>query len=169
MCRTENGGTEKRYAASQGFSLIELLLVVAIILIIAAIAIPNYIRSKERANEAAAAQNLRNISTAEIVYSTTYGIGYSTNLTQLTGSSVTADKNNAGLIDQVLAAGIKNGYLYTYTVTSTDPQGDVTTYATNADPQVSNVSGQLHFYSDQTGVIRTNSTVTAGPTDSPLL
>jgi len=158
----------RRKSARQGFSLIELLIVIAVILIIAAIAIPNFIRSRERANEAAAAQNLRNISTAEIVYSTTYGIGYSADLTKLSGTLLTADQNNAGLIDSVLAGGLKSGYTYTYAVVTTDPNGNVTSYTANADPQIANVSGQSHFYTDQTGVIRSNPAVSAGPTDTPI-
>ncbi len=62
---------------ARGFSLIELLIVVAVILVIAAIAIPNFIRSKMRANEASAVANIRNITTGEVIYSTTYNIGYS--------------------------------------------------------------------------------------------
>ncbi|MGB6959444.1 MAG: prepilin-type N-terminal cleavage/methylation domain-containing protein, partial [Candidatus Acidiferrum sp.] len=60
----------------RGFSLIELLIVVAIILIIAAIAIPNLLRSRLAANEASAVSSLRTINTAEVTYNSTYGIGY---------------------------------------------------------------------------------------------
>src|SRR5712692_2690769 len=109
---------------ARGFSLIELLIVVAVILIIAGIAIPNFIRSKMRANEAAAVSNLRNISTAEVSYSTTYGIGFSSTLAKLgpaPGGSIFVDANNAGLIDDVLAAAIsgssgKSGYTFNYNV-----------------------------------------------------
>src|SRR6266849_781953 len=90
---------------NHGFSLIELLIVVAVILIVAAIAIPNFIRSKMRANEAAAVQNSRNITTAEVVYSTTYSIGFSVDLPSMSGNGIVVDQNNAGLIDTVLAAG----------------------------------------------------------------
>jgi type IV pilus assembly protein PilA len=89
--------------ANRGFSLIELLVVVAVIMIIAAIAIPNFIKTKMRTNEASAVQSLRNIATAEIVYSTIYGIGFSDSLTKLSGNGVVVDENSAGLIDEVLA------------------------------------------------------------------
>jgi type IV pilus assembly protein PilA len=157
----------RRQLSSKGFSLIELLIVVAVILIVAAIAIPNYIQSKMRANEAAAVQNLRNISTAELLYSSTYGIDFSTNLLQLSGTSVNPNQNSAGLIDEVLASGFKQGYVIVYTPLTTDAQGNTATYSVNADPQ-SQSTGQRHFYTDQTCVIRTNISTAAGPTDLPI-
>jgi type IV pilus assembly protein PilA len=150
-----------------GFSLIELLVVVAVILIIAAIAIPNYIQTKMRANEASAAQNMRNIATAELVYSTTYGINFSTTMLQLSGTGVTPNMNNAGLIDEALASGIKSGYVIQYTPLTTDTYGHTATYSLTADPQTLS-TGQRHFYADQTCVIRSNVSVPAGPSDPPI-
>src|SRR6516162_5939263 len=98
----------------KGFSLIELLIVVAIILIIAAIAIPNLLRSRMAANEASAVGSLRTINTAAVTYSTTYGIGYPGTLLML-GPAATASSATADLIDSVLSAGIKSGYSFTYT------------------------------------------------------
>ncbi len=150
-----------------GFSLIELLVVVAVILIIAAIAIPNYIQSRMRANEASAVESLRNIATAEIVYSSTYGLDFSNTLLQLSGTGVTPDQNNAGLIDEILASGHKSGYVIAYTPLTTDAQGNTATYSVTADPESSS-TGQRHFYADQTCVIRSNDSIPAGPTDSPI-
>jgi len=157
--------------SARGFSLIELLIVVAVILTIAAIAIPNFIRSKMRANEAAAVSNLRNISTAEVVYSTTYGIGFSSNLAKLgppPGGSVLVDANNAGLIDDVLAAGVKTGYRFTYGAVDVNGDGVMDTYTVNGDPLNPGNTGQNYFFVDQTSVIKRNASAVAGPSDPPI-
>jgi len=151
-----------------GFSLIELLIVVAVILVIAAIAIPNYMKSKMRANEASAVQNLRNVATAELVYSTTYGVDFSSTLLQLSGNGINPDQNHAGLIDEILASGVKSGYVITYTPVTFDPQGNPSTYSVTADPQTPGTTGSRHYYTDQSCVIRWNDNVQAGATDPPI-
>lgn len=156
------------HLSSEGFSLIEILVVVAVILIIAAIAIPNYMQSKMRANEASAANGLRTVSTADLYYMNTYGSGYAVGLLPLSGTGVNPSQSSAGLIDQSLASGTKGGYIFTYIVLSSDPLGNPATYTLNADPQVQGSTGQVHFYTDQTCVIRSNTAVQAGPGDNPI-
>ena len=97
----------------KGFSLIELLIVVAIILIIAAIAIPNLLRSKMAANESSAVGSVRTLNTAQVTYSSTYGTGFTT-LAQLGGpAGCVAAPATACLIDPVLTVGTKSGYTLT--------------------------------------------------------
>ena len=149
----------------KGFSLIELLIVVAIILIIAAIAIPNLLRSRIAANEASAVGSIRTINTSEVTYATTYNtVGFAT-LANLGGAGGTA--TGAGLIDSVLASGSKRGYVFAVTTGGAATGGPATMYSVNGDPQNSQ-TGQRHFYSDQSGVIRANVSAAATGTDSPL-
>jgi type IV pilus assembly protein PilA len=152
-----------------GFSLMELLIVVAIILIIAAIAIPSLIRARISANEAAAVENCRTITTAEAIYYTTYGIGFSASLANLkTPTSGSPTSNAADLIDSVLASGTKSGYTVTYASNTPDPSGYFQNYNLNADPVISNVTGIRHFFTNEPAVIRWNLTAVASATDPPL-
>jgi len=158
----------------KGFSLIELLIVVAIILIIAAIAIPNLMRARMSANEASAVGSLRTINTAEVQYNTSYGIGFTT-IAKLGGSAATcatatgATSANACLIDATLAgatAGVpKSGYTFLIT-----PANANATYVSQGIPAAIGQTGQRAFCSDQSGVIQYNTTgaVTATCTETPL-
>jgi prepilin-type N-terminal cleavage/methylation domain-containing protein len=138
-----------------GFTLIELLVVVAIILIIAAIAIPNFMRSRISANEASAVAALRVISTAQSTYASTYpDVGFACSLVSLgpnSGGSPTSA--NADLIDAVLASGRKSGYLLTIDPSSCSGSPTVSFFVT-AVPLSPNVSGIRRFCTDETNVIR---------------
>jgi prepilin-type N-terminal cleavage/methylation domain-containing protein len=156
--------------SSKGFSLIELLIVVAIFLIIAAIAIPNLLRSRIAANQASAAASLHTLNIAEITYSSTYGAGFSVDMQSL-APPATAGANTsstaAGLIDSVLASGAKSGYSFTYSPGARDATGRINTFSFTAVP-ISSSTGTNYYYTDESGVIRLNATTTAGSTDSPV-
>jgi type IV pilus assembly protein PilA len=153
----------------KGFSLIELLIVVAIILIIAAIAIPNLLRSKMAANEASAVGSIRTLNTASVEYSTSYG-GYPPSIASLgpIASGGTASSGLADLVDSVLASGIKSGYSFTWSKGAADANLNLLNYSLTAQPTSPGTTGQRYFYSDQSGVIRANSAGAATITSTPL-
>jgi prepilin-type N-terminal cleavage/methylation domain-containing protein len=150
----------------KGFSLIELLIVVAIILIIAAIAIPNLLRAKMSANQASAVASLRTINTAAVAYQTQWGT-YPTNLTNmgpLTGTSPTS--TNADLLDAVLGGSTnptKSGYTFVYTAGANN--GSYTIVAT---PVTIGTTGQNGYFTNQSGVIRSDPTGAATSSSTPL-
>jgi prepilin-type N-terminal cleavage/methylation domain-containing protein len=148
-----------------GFSLIELLIVVAIILIIASISIPNLLHSRMAANEASAVGSLRTINTACIAYSTTYG-GFPSSLSSL-GSSGPIGSTAADLIDNVLAGGSKTGYTFSYTPGPL-VGGGIAIYTLTASPIAPNQTGQRFFFTDESAVIRFNVTGLATVSDAPL-
>jgi type IV pilus assembly protein PilA len=157
----------------KGFSVIEILIVVAIVVVIAAIAVPNLLRSKVAGNEASAIGSLRNIMSAEAAYRATYGVGYSNDLGTLGGASETnqASCSGAMLLDSTLTKNTagnktqKSGYQFTFTpgteafhpdsaVLAGCTVGKADGYAIQADPLTAGVSGKRHFCSDASGVIR---------------
>jgi prepilin-type N-terminal cleavage/methylation domain-containing protein len=156
----------------KGFSLIELLIVVAIILIIAAIAIPNLLRARIAANESSAVASIRTINTAMISYDSSYPtIGYATSLSNLGGSctgSTLPTTTSACLIDSTLAGGTKSGYTFKAVGSGGPPSG---IYYAYANPLTSNSSGVRSFCSVQDAVIRvagTSAVSTCAGTETPL-
>jgi prepilin-type N-terminal cleavage/methylation domain-containing protein len=154
-----------RNKRQKGFSLIELLIVVAIILIIAAIAIPNLLRAKIAANQASAVGSLRTLNTSCIAYSTSYG-QFPAALTNLgpIASGGTASSTSADLIDSVLSAGTKSGYTFTYTAGSSNQS-----YTITATPITAATTGQSMYFTDQSGVIRVDTSGSgAGASSTPI-
>ncbi len=140
---------------TKGFSLIELLIVVAIILIIAAIAVPSFLYSRLAANESSAVASIRTINTAMVSYNSSYPTaGFAANLTVLAGTctgSTVPTSTSACLIDSVLASGTKSGYNFTATGTSDG-------YMAYGNPVNPGNTGVRSFCSVQDAVIRVSTT-----------
>jgi prepilin-type N-terminal cleavage/methylation domain-containing protein len=152
----------------KGFSLIELLIVVAIILIIAAIAIPNLLRARMAANESSAVGSVRTIVTSEVTYYSTWNVGYGVALANLGGAlPCTASAATACLIDPSLAGGSKSGYNLAAPGGAPDKNGIVQTFAVSAVPVTLGTTGQSAFCSDESGVVRKDVTgATTAATDT---
>jgi prepilin-type N-terminal cleavage/methylation domain-containing protein len=162
--------SQSRTAAtrSRGFSLIELLIVVAIILIIAAIAIPNMLKSKMAANQSSAVANLRTVTTAAVSYWIVYGNGYPPSLAAMGGTGPGASCAAAVLVDDTIAAAPnqKSGYQYAYAGT----QGNVTNspvgcgapgfngYLVTAVPITLGLTGNMSYCSSEPGIIHFDTT-----------
>jgi type IV pilus assembly protein PilA len=138
-----------RKSRRRGFSLIELLIVIAIILVIVTIAVPQYNKQMMSAHETAAIQAIQTIHAVETQYYSQFG-RYATSLAELgPPASGAAGPAAADLISKDLAEGKKSGYVFSVAATPTG-------YAISAVPETFNSSGRRTFYSDQTLVVRNN-------------
>ncbi len=139
----------------KGFSLIELLIVVAIILIIAAIAIPNLLRARIAANESSAVSGVRTLNTAQISYYSAYpSIGYASTMSNLGGDcagGVTPTSAAACLTDDAVTSGSKSGYNFALSGVTGTP---ATAYQLVASPIGVNQTGVRVFCSVQDAVVR---------------
>lgn len=141
--KEERRGTKMRMLVGRkGFTLVEIMIVVAIIALLAAIAIPNLLRARHNANEAAAIGSMRTISTAcESFRAAQSPVTYPANLAALSGA-------NPPYIDATLGAGTKQGYTFVYALVSANQ------YTCTGSPVTANVTGTRVFFVDESGVIR---------------
>jgi len=163
-----------RQARQCGFSLVELLIVVAVILVLAAAAIPNLIKARIAANEASATATMKTINLAVGVYAATYDYGFPDHLHKLApprrGRPTTYTA--AGLLDPQLAGAagdhifVKSGYVFTYSPDGSF--GSIGEYTLEAQPVARGSSGIRSFYTDQDFVIRANATTSATVSDNPI-
>jgi prepilin-type N-terminal cleavage/methylation domain-containing protein len=144
---------ERHMTRQSGFTLLELMIVIALIVIIAAITIPSVTEAKIHATEASALASIRAISVAEVAYQSTYG-GYPPSLQNLGGAEpCTRSAETACLIDQSLAEGAKSGYRFT--AIGGNPSGGLnTSYAVGAAPEAFGRTGRRLFCTTDKNVIR---------------
>lgn len=164
-CKPLSGCQSRRVhssAASAGFTLMELLIVIAIILILMLMAIPTVGSIKKRANQTSAINSIKVITSAEIQYESSYPTtGYACSLQALGGDPASGPPSatSAQIIPQDLASGIKSGYIFTIsncTKVSTNGQDRITGYNLTAVPETVGKTGDLGFCTDQFGTIKTD-------------
>jgi prepilin-type N-terminal cleavage/methylation domain-containing protein len=153
---------------SAGFSFLELLMVVAIIVILGAIAIPNLLNARISANESAAVAAMQTLATEEVNYYSTYGSQFSPTLAAMgpTAPGATPSATNADMIDQILASGIRGGYQFIYVPVVNN--GMIAGYQVNGNPISPGITGDWYFYLDQSNVIRRNYNSAASASSPPI-
>ena len=150
----------------RGFSVVEVVVLVAILLVIAAIAIPNLLHSNLSEHESSGVASLRALNAACANYSMLYG-GYPRSLSNL-GPGDAANSTSAAFIDAALASGTKNGYVFTYTAGAIGIGGNILSYNITANPAVPGSTGQRQFFTDQSGVIRASTKGAADASSTPI-
>ena len=146
----------------KGFTLVEIMIVVAIIALLAAVAIPNLLRARLNANEGAAIGNLHTVVQAMGSFQSNQSPpSYPALLADLSGAT-------PPYIDAVLGGGLKQGYIFTYTAGTPDSRGAINDYTINVDPQIQDRTGRRHFFADESGVIRVDPAVAATVASNPL-
>ncbi len=146
----------------KGFTLVEIMIVVAIIALIAAIAIPNLLRARHNANEGAAIGNMHTFMGAvESFRAATSPPSYPVDLAGLNAPT-------PPYLDPVLQTGTKQGYTFTYAGIDANGDGEYEDFTLNADPVTANVTGTRGFFGDSSGVIRASASGSASVSDPPI-
>jgi len=148
--------TKRSPLRNAGFSLIELMIVVAVIVIIAAMSIPSLLHARMAANEAAAVSALRTLASEEVNYDASWSSGYSPTLAALGPPlpGIGPSPANADLVDSILASGIRGGYQFIYVPLISAGTNKPTGYQVNANPISPGITGEWYFFLDQSNVIR---------------
>lgn len=144
----------------------QLVVAIAILVVLAAIAIPNLLHSNLSENESTAVASLQSLNSACENYAKLYG-GYPKSLSTL-GPDGAASSASADLIDGALAGGTKSGYAFTYTPGASGVSGNILGYHIMANPVTPGTSGRRSFFTDQSGVIRANMAGAADASSTPI-
>lgn len=137
-----------RKLSNPGFTLVEIMIVMAVIIVLAFMVVPNMLRANVTSNEVSAIANLRSLNTALLMYYTANNKNYPIQLSDM-----------SGYISPALASGEKSGYLFNYTRDSADE------FHINANPRTPGRTGTRYFYMDEANIIKYNETGEAGESD----
>ncbi|HEY6293880.1 MAG TPA: hypothetical protein VI455_20185 [Terriglobia bacterium] len=154
---------------SHGFSWLEIIIVIVIIVLTAGVLVPNLWKSKTTIDETAAVRSIRSIIAAETNYAQAYGTGYSASLSTLgPPPDAMPTSSLAGYVDSELAEGLKEGYSFVYAAGAPGENGRIETYTLKANPVKPGETGKTYYFVDQAGLIHVNTSHEAGPNDNPI-